>query len=72
MKELSKGNTDVVIPRGKNDEVGNISNAINSFKENIILINSLEKEEKERRRKEDKKRRREEEKKIRRQDKERI
>ena len=53
MKELSKGNTDVVIPRGKNDEVGNISNAINSFKENIILINSLEKEEKERRRKEE-------------------
>ena len=25
MKELSKGNTDVVIPRGKNDEVGNLS-----------------------------------------------
>ena len=53
MKELSKGNTDITIPKGKNDEVGNISNAINSFKENIILINSLEKKEKEIRRKEE-------------------
>ena len=47
MKELSKGNTNINIPKGKNDEVGNISNAITSFKENIILINSLEKKEKE-------------------------
>ena len=42
MKALSQGNTDVEIPKGKNDEVGNLSNAINAFRENTILINSLE------------------------------
>ena len=53
MKALSQGNTDVEIPKGKNDEVGNLSNAINAFRENTILINSLENKEKENRRKEE-------------------
>ena len=53
MKALSQGNTDVEIPKGKNDEVGELSNAINAFRENTILINSLENKEKENRRKEE-------------------